>query len=641
MKTLIYKEGNVKSLINLIFRKNLIIKTQLKNFSKNIKHLETVDEISELNKLLKKSFPQIKNSKERVNSHAEGKIFSGYSKDKQQDKVSFELDVYKDLQQFYESKENKEESPEEQPKETKLKAAIKKISQSELVTIQKDENIDKYKIIPQSDLATEDILNSIFKKGTNSNFVKNIDKIYEQMEMEEINLWEKIGTAKNIYNVDMTEKDLSEIEEEIEENKNEGDLRKKGFLNPSYNNSDEEGRDFDSSNSILNINEETNDDSHNEIQNLIKNLNLVKEKREASRILIKKTPFRFDYKTYFENFKKSLSHINEIHSSFLKNIPLYQGKTSLQNEKINSAMVIKQSESKTVSPKKSITNYTSKEFIESLVVSDLKETIVLPSINLTNSSIDNTFLHLKPQLFDEILIKYDKSKKEMKRLNPKKNFSQFLLDNYHIKSSPSSIFIKILKQTIITFDKKSINCITAKIKQLNPDVISIVYNTKRIANTKQNFAVFVIFADEVNLGNFILNCGVMNSAQSVDLFVSFISMILIENIQLACNEKILHFNYIFAKKFNLEFKLSSSNNKNIMNYVLSNLMDAKFHKLQKTLSPAQDDEIFKEDGTLKKNKNYQIPNLKFFSMPKFFTKYFKLFFYIAAQLEPGQICYKI
>jgi len=641
MKTFIFKEGNIKSLIHLLFRKNNIHKTQLKNFSKQLKPSETVDEISELNKLLNKAIPQLNNPKEKINSNAEVKIFSGNSKAKQQDKVSFELDVYKDLQQFYENKENTEVSPEDQPKETKLKAAIKKISQSELVTIQKDENIDKYKIIPQSDSATENILNSIFKKGTNSNFVKNLDKIYEQIEMEEINLWEKIGTAKNIYNIDITEKDLSEIEEEIEENKNEGDLPKRPFLNSGSYNTDEQGPDFDSSNSISNINYEANDDTHNEIQNLIKNLNLLKEKKEASKILTIHPQYKFNYKTYLDNFKKSLNHINEIQSNYLKNIPLYRGKTKLENEKNHSGLVNKQPESKSGSPKKSIVNYTSKEFIESLVVSDLKETIVLPSINFINSSIDNTFLHLKPQLFDEILIKNDKAKNQLKRLIPKKNISQFLLDNYHIKSSPSSIFIKILKQTIMNFDKKCINCITAKIKQLNPDVISIVYNTKRIANSKQNFAVFLIFADEVNLGNFVLNCGVMNSAQSVDLFVSFISMILIENIQLACNEKILHFNYIFAKKFNLEFKLSSSNNKNIMNYVLSNLMDAKFHKLQKTLSPVQDDEIFKEDGTLLKNKNYHIPNLKFFSMPKLFTKYFKLFFSIAAQLEPGQFCYKI
>lgn len=281
--------------------------------------------------------------------------------------------------------------------------------------------------------------------------------------------------------------------------------------------------------------------------------------------------------------------------------------------------------------------------------------------NYKESFTQQSFLNQKynnhAQLFDffwenileqkEGLIK--KSGEKYYRKQKRDNAPQYLLENYKIKTFGDKFSIKLFKATLFEFDRSRIEMITSRIVNSKQNVINIVYNSKKGLLDKSGQGVFIIFAGENQVGTILVNIGVVQNISVMNYFTSFIGLVLAEIIQMTCqntgSKNLLHFNLVMAKKFDVEAKLNTES-KNRTIKILNYLIDAKLGKFKQNQA-LNFDEIFDEDGKMKKSSsvsnitNLKLPNLKFHNYSTVLKKFFNQYFNSTANLEAGNLCYKI
>jgi hypothetical protein len=281
--------------------------------------------------------------------------------------------------------------------------------------------------------------------------------------------------------------------------------------------------------------------------------------------------------------------------------------------------------------------------------------------NYKESFIQQTFLNQKydnqAQLFDYF---WDNILEEKEYLNKKtqekyfkrqrrNNAPQHLLENYKIKTFGDKFSIKLFKATLFEFDRSRLEMITSRIVNSKESVITIVFNSKRGLTDRTGQGVFVIFAGENQVGTILVNIGVVQNILVMNYFTSFMGLVLAELIQMTCqntgSKNLLHFNLVMAKKFDVEAKLHTES-KNRTVQILNYLIDAKLGKFKQNQG-INFDEIFDDEGKIKKSSsasnvtNFKLPNLKFHNYSTVLKKYFTQYFNATANLETGNLCYKI
>jgi len=123
-------------------------------------------------------------------------------------KSSFKLDIIKDVKNYFKNKNSVKEENKD------IRKNLNKLSAAERVTIGKDEDLDNLNIRLHSEMESDSILDAVFNKGTNSEFIKKLDKVYEVVKNEELKTWERLGKSKNLYAEEIEDKDITDLEDD-------------------------------------------------------------------------------------------------------------------------------------------------------------------------------------------------------------------------------------------------------------------------------------------------------------------------------------------------------------------------------------------------------------------------------------------
>jgi hypothetical protein len=559
----------------------------------NFSNSENISEVEELNKLIKKS------SIKQINS--------GLS--------NFSLDVLKDVKGFYGIKNNK---PNEE--DVVLRKNLKKLSNAERVTIGKDDDISKYNIMIHPQEETDYILDAVFKNGTNEQFFKKLDKIYKAVENEDYN---KQNYLSNIGDIEFENKDLSDIEEEIEKT-NADSL----FLNEIDKKTPKKVKTIEEFiNTASKVPVITKESVNKSIE---VNKSIISNKKEIVQ--------EFNIKPY-QIGEIKIESFDFIDSKSLNpgvnDVPRISNFINIENpiEEYNKTAIIKTSK----------TN-SSAGIFKSLKTSPMRESFIqhvflnknFSNFHLILSKVNETLFYLKEFLNIKTKQTYFKKSKI-------ENVQASLISNYEIKTLGDKFLIKLHKVNLFEFDRRRMEIICQKILHGNSYDISIVYNAQKI-KSKEGLGAFIIFVGEYHIGTITLNLGLVNNINEINFFSSLFSLILVELIQIGCenSKRLMNFNLIFAKTFNIEQKIAL-NSKNVIIEILSNLIDGKINKFNTKSWSNNFEEAFDDEGKVKNNylPVSKLPNLKILNHPSLMKTHFRDYFSSAAKLEPGSICFKL
>lgn len=554
---------------------------------------ENLNEVDELNKLIKKT------STKHTNTSLS----------------NFSLDVLKDVKGFYGIKNNK---PHEE--DIVIKKNLKKLSNAERVTIGKDDDISRYNIMIHPQEETDSILDAVFKKGTNEQFFKKLDKIYKAVENED---FKKVNYLSNIGDIEYENKDLSDIEEEIEK-ENIDSL----FINEIEKKSPKKVKTIEEFISTSYKEPVIKQESTNKNLEIKKSTPIVKKDNNQANNII---PYQIgEYK--IENF------------DFIDANSLNPGTNDSISKSINKFIDVTNSVEEVNSNNKVSKNKASTGLFKSLKTSPMRESFIQQVfLNKNYSNFSSIFSKVYENLFYMKEIINYKTKQISNKKSKIENVQSSLISNYEIKTFGDKFLVKLHKINLFEFDRRRMEIICQKIVHGKSNDISIIYNSQKI-KTKEGLGAFIIFVGEYHIGTITLNLGLVKNINEINFFSSLFSLILVELIQISCenSKRLMNFNLIFAKAFNLEQKIAL-NSKNTTIEILSNLIEGKLNKFNTKSWSNNFEEAFDDEGKVKNNYNpiSKLPNVKILNNPNLMKKYFRDYLSSAAKLEHGSICFKL
>lgn len=581
---------------------------------------------------------------------------SNINKNNNQKNPSFSLDVNKDINNFMEAKKKKLQS------------------QNEKVSLE-DDDVDKYIILDPNEDTEKKILDSIFLEGTNNKFVSKIDKIVEEIQMEEINLFEKLGKAKNIYEVELSDNGLSDIENEIDTKsrlKQSQPINKQQANeiseNEQQNNKDNNNYEEDFKQKIPNYNSKmindlglidetdfqlemekqsynSNNNKSNYFDEKDLKINNSKSKLPAtfsndadikSNPISEQIPKNIEYK---EKIQKNINYINS-HLNSLKNDLVYDFVNENSIGKINNNY---QSTKNTVPSEK---NTTIKNINDTGVLYDNQEIYkylsYLEPANHTKSitselfgtkmDINTLFNKICSHCFETYV--NDNGVKGKRKI---KNLEKHINEHFTIKSSLGKLTISLFIIGILKFDKMTIEYICQYIENNNLKKVSLVFSSKKDLKTKMGIGTIMIFADNTHLSTMIFNLGVIENANVAEFYVNFFNLLLIEILQNNCKKNLLFFYAVNIKQFDLESKLNKIITRNTIIYVLTLLMEIKLKKFRNLERNLFTNNKMNEQENVK----FFIPTVKFLYYKRLMFKHFLKFYKLGGDLNPGEIIFKI
>jgi hypothetical protein len=621
----------------------LFKRTSIRNYSKNISSDDEVESLNNEIKLLKLS-----------------------SKKKFIPDLSFEHDPLEMNKQKHIDKKEVDD--------LKLKLKITKISEAQRVCIREDEDISKYKIIKHRDQDLNSLLDAIFEKGTNHNFVKKLDKICEIVNEEEFQSIAGFQTSK-IGGLDYIEKDLSDIEESINlevekffENTTkkleipkfkkvktiEEYLEKSPHLEKNKNEIETKikiNQPLTEINQYVKKNNLINDSSSFQQQQQIEskqNLHLNKTSKES--IVLKE----FDNPLKLELQFKKFDFINPS-----QNDPERKPKKiSTKKQSLASENLFTVSSNKNPSHLKYKTQTESIEakFENYLLKKTLRKFDMLYFKTLNFNFTEDSFIqkeiisknHSHVELFNDMYKKLCYTKeytdKKTKRVYYKSVIREDPLNsikrNYQLKIISGKYYARLFNETFLSFDKNRIDLILLKLKSSKENLINFLLASTKTSNG-DNVGVVTIFDGLNQTGAILINLGEFSNINFTPFYLHLIALQIIEIIQLNSDNlsHIEHFNIIIdSSSFNFESKISIITN-NLATKFISLLLESKLEKFKtkRLNNEIMDPELNLNNSSFISN----IPNIKFFNYRDINRKYILQYLRGAAKLDINSINIKL